>query len=183
LERYDIKVSYDIELERSAGRHLLLREWLLPVCAPDFRLAMAAGETNAKPVLPVATDLATHRLLLNAPDAGDWRCWLAAHGCDRAQVKQLLGRAMALPTDMAAIEMAVGGYGIALANLHYVAGRLAEGFLVPAFDVPAFPLGGHFLGSDPRMARRATRRFIAWLDEEARASAAQISGWCGTIPG
>ena len=183
LEHYDIKVSYDIELERSAGRHLLLREWLLPVCAPDFRLAMAAGETNAKPVLPVATDLATHRLLLNAPDAGDWRCWLAAHGGDRAQVKQLLGRAMALPTDMAAIEMAVGGYGIALANLHYVAGRLAEGFLVPAFDVPAFPLGGHFLGSDPRMARRATRRFIAWLDEEARASAAQISGWCGTTPG
>jgi hypothetical protein len=33
------------------------------------------------------------------------------------------------------------------------------------------------------MARRATRRFIAWLDEEVRASAAQISGWCGTIPG
>ena len=91
LGRYDIKVSYDIELERSADRHLLLREWLLPVCALDFWLAMVAGETNAKSVLPVTTDLATHRLLLNAPDASDWRCWLAARGCDRAQVKQLLG--------------------------------------------------------------------------------------------
>ena len=90
---------------------------------------------------------------------------------------------MTLPTDMAAIEMAVGGYGIALTNLHYVAGRLAEGFLMPAFDVPAFLLGGHFLESDPRMARGSTRRFIAWLDEEVRASAEQISGWCGTTPG
>ena len=43
LESYDIKVIYDIELERSAGRHLLLREWLLPVCAPDFWVAMAAA--------------------------------------------------------------------------------------------------------------------------------------------
>ena len=145
--------------------------------------AMAAGETNAKPVLAVTTDLATHRLLLNAPNAGAWRCWLAALGCDRAQVKQLLGRAMTLPTDMAAIEITVGGYSIALTNLHYVAGRLAEGFLIPAFDVPAFPLGGHFLESDPRMARGATRRFIAWLDEEVRAYAAKISGWCGTAPG
>ena len=90
---------------------------------------------------------------------------------------------MTLPTDMAAIDIAVGGYGIALANLHYVAGRLAEGFLVPAFDVPAFPLGGHFLESDPRMARGATRRFIAWLNEEVRSSTTQISGWCGTTRG
>ena len=140
---------------------LKIRLRLLPVCAPDFRLAMAAGETKAKPVLPVTTDLATHRLLLNAPDAGDWRCCLANLGCDRAQVKQLLGRAMTLPTDMAVIEMAVGGYGIALTNSDYVAGRLAEGFLVPAVDVTAFPLGGHFLESDPRMARGATKRFIA----------------------
>ena len=90
---------------------------------------------------------------------------------------------MTLPTDMAAIDIAVDNYGIALANLHYVAGRLAEAFLVPAFDVPAFPLGGHFLESDPRMARGATKPFIARLDEEVRASAARISGWCGNTPG
>ena len=182
LERYDVKVSYDIDPGRIAGRQLILREWLLPVCSPDFRSAMRAddlcgahGEVGGFR----ENALVSHRLLLNTPDAGDWRRWLAFHDVDRAITKVALQRAMALPTDIAAIEMAVGGYGIALANLHYIAERLADGILVPAFDVSAFPLGGHFLDVDQRFMRGSTRRFKNWLEEQAGLSTDRISCWCG----
>jgi LysR family glycine cleavage system transcriptional activator len=182
LERYDIKVSYDIDPDRIAERHLILREWLLPVCSPDFRSAMGGGDPCDTPVKAGGFQesvLAIHRLLLNTPDAGDWRRWLAFHNVDRAITKVALRRAMALPTDIAAIEMAVGGYGIALANLHYIAERLADGILVPALDVSAFPLGGHFLDVDQRYMRGSTRRFKNWLEEQASASTDRISCWCG----
>lgn len=88
----DALECYDIELDCSACQHLLLREWPLPSCVSAFWLVMAADETNAKLVPPVATNLATYRLLLIAPNAGKGQFWLAALGYDWLLDKLLLGR-------------------------------------------------------------------------------------------
>ena len=175
---FDIIIKYDIASGKQAEHRPLLREWLLPVCAPEIRPDIGSDPTRIAD---------THRLLLNSPDAADWRKWLQHFGCDQEAIRRVLQRATSLPADITAIEMAVGGYGVALANLHYVADRLSRGILVPALDLRAFPLGAHFMTphltaphfTAPHGGRQSGKvtRLIDWIEAEASASNAVIETW------
>ena len=97
--------------------------------------------------------------------------------CDQEAIRRALQRATSLPTDITAIEMAVGGYGVALANLHYVADRLSRGILVPAMDLSAFPLGAHFIVQNRMQQSGKVKRLVTWIESEASASDAVIESW------
>lgn len=165
---FDIIIRYDINSGERPGQRSILREWLLPVCEPEIR-----NEIGSDPVR-IGDE---HRLLLNSPDAADWRKWLQHFGCDQEAIRRILKLATSLPTDITAIEMAVGGYGVALANLHYVADRLSQGILVPAMDLKAFPLGAHFMFQNKMRQSGKMKRLVAWIESEALASDAVIETW------
>lgn len=167
LSRYDLEVCYCINDDDLDPELVLLKEWLLPVCSPEYK-------NQSAPTLATVVDM---RLLLNSPEASDWKPWLAAHGFKNSKIKSSLTKAIALPTDASAIEMAIGGYGIALANLHYVSDRLEAGLVVPAFDVDAFAMGTHYMEYDRQFIRPSIARLLTWLHNEAAGSQKNIARW------
>ncbi len=157
-ELYDIEIVYlrDPEKPTSASTVELIREWLLPVCSPEYLGGVP---------LP-ASKVTERRLLINSPDKWDWQCWSRAAGIDHAAMLQALERGVVFDADAAAIETATAGRGIALANLCYARGELDSGTLVPATDTDPFPLGAHAM-IQHSANNYAVKTFSKWLLERA----------------
>ena len=167
VNRYDVDIRYTMDPLNIAPENILLKEWLLPVCSPEYK---KKNGLNAETFFK-------SRFLLNSPEASDWRPWLKGQGFSNHEITSTLIKSMALPTDASAIEMAVEGHGIALANLHYSAEKIEKGVLVPAMPVDAFALGFHFIDFDPAFLRPLASHFLDWLRIKARQSEERISPW------
>jgi DNA-binding transcriptional LysR family regulator len=167
LSVYDIEVVYTADRKEIDEKFHLLDEFLLPVCSSSYAEKHTMELQN----------LSDHRLLLNSPEANDWRPWLKHHDFISSDIKPMLKKAISLPTDANAIEMAVGGYGIALANLHYVLEKLEKGILIPAFNIDAFLLGVHYLRYNDSYTSSTAKTLIKWLSKEAQNSSLTICKW------
>lgn len=163
-EKGEIQVVYS--LSPGDKPDLLLEEWLLPVCSPGF----------LKEEISCLHDLGECRLLFNTPSGTDWRLWARHHGAEQIIFPKAYESAMKMQADVVAIEMATAGYGIALANLHYVADKLDMGILVPAATVRPMRLGCHVLKMSSVPSDNA-RLLAAWLEDEARNSLRAISSY------
>ncbi len=172
ISQYDLEVHYRPDRESVETDSILISEWLLPVCSPEFK-------SSQKPSFEMCTE---YRLLLNSPEANDWKAWFKAHGINLQHSKRALKKAVVLPTDASAIEMAIGGYGIALANLHYVADKLRSNLLVPAFDIEAYELGVHYFKNDQHFLKTAVSLYLDWLRDQARLSHQSIEPWLKATP-
>ena len=103
--------------------HRLLAEELIPICKPD----LAQGELR----LRCLEDLRHATLLHEIPRLGLWRSWLTAVGVvdvDAERGPKFQGAAMA-------VEAAVAGLGVAIANRPLVEAHLRDGRLVIPFDI------------------------------------------------
>ncbi|MCJ8299716.1 MAG: hypothetical protein MJK13_12400, partial [Pseudomonadales bacterium] len=93
---------------------------------------------------------------------------------DSANFAGAINSAMKLPTDFAAIEMAVAGYGIALTNAHYMSDKLNNKLLVPATNAQPVLLGAHYLSRKKNLSKHASELLIQWFQTTAKQSAEEI---------
>ncbi|MBL4906524.1 MAG: LysR family transcriptional regulator [Sneathiella sp.] len=137
-------------------------EWLLPVCAPSML-------SKAGP-LP-QSDIHRARLIFNEPTGRDWRSWIKM----LPNAKADLEKALKFEHDDTAIQAAVAGHGIALANLAYISNELEMGSLVPAVQCEPLPIGAHYIVSAPnRRNLPNVKAFRNWILKLAAQDPSQL---------
>jgi LysR family glycine cleavage system transcriptional activator len=158
---FDLAISCpsDEAIPPELERILIRQERLTPVCAPSLL-------RNDLP-LREPRDLKRHVLLHPSLDLYDWRKWLARAGlsgeidCRKGQFYETMEMA---------IQAAVGGLGVAIADLYLVGDELAARLLVAPFDVVTGDGAGYFiLGRRGRFADPTIAAFRDWLMSEAKA--------------
>ena len=154
---FDVQIKYHLTAATVSTKteQKLLTEWLLPVCSPSHL-------KQQKPFSLV--QLASQKLLLNELTGRDWRLW--------AQMLELdplpMDSALKFDQDDVAIQAAVAGHGIALANVAYVQRELAMGSLVAATEQSPIAVGAHYIQLDPQRENSvAVQAFCQWLHEQA----------------
>jgi len=131
--------------------HRLMSLDFVPVCAPAL---VRQGRLKSP------NDLARHTLLHyeGMPDA--WRMWLLAAGASGVDPDsgQTLGD---MPT---AVQAAIDGIGVAIADRKFLQRELAERRLVTPFAID-MPSGGafYFVYPEPRAADRRVAVFRDWV--------------------
>jgi LysR family glycine cleavage system transcriptional activator len=131
-------------------------EAMVPVCSPN--LLNGPDEFSR-------AELTGQRLLFNEYSGRDWRRW-----AEILKVDDLAwDRSVRFDNDNAAIQAAVSGYGVALANLLYVGRLLETGMLKVAIECKPVIIGAHFLhfhrAQDADIPR--VLEFRRWLKEAA----------------
>ncbi|MGL1921606.1 MAG: LysR substrate-binding domain-containing protein [Hyphomicrobiales bacterium] len=154
---YDLKIVYS---ESSMEIPPLIEEWMIPVCSPDY---FNSNKISIK-------RFSENRLLLNSRNGMDWKAWSKSMKIDGDDFDRHVSQAMKLSTDSSAIEMAISGLGIALANVNYVTSELTNKTLVPALPVTPFLLGAHYLDYKKHLVSGATLSLIKWLQSEGEKS-------------
>ncbi len=163
--RFDASIIYQLgdPAEKTSpvpeNGELIMIEWLLPVCAPGYLEEHLVMNDIHEKALSLQ-DLKDHRVIFNEPTGRDWRSWaIKSGGIDLA-----LDRALKFEHDDTAIQAAVAGHGIALANLAYVSNELKLGSLVPAVACKALPIGAHYLVTEKGKTRLPhVETFRDWL--------------------
>ncbi|HEU0203087.1 MAG TPA: LysR substrate-binding domain-containing protein [Burkholderiaceae bacterium] len=151
-EPFDAAVVYG---ERSALGHSdcvpLFPELLTPVCAPALRERLP---------LDTLQDLAAHTLLHPTRDHADWTTWLQAAGAMDIRTD----KGQNFETMDLAIDAALLGFGVAIADVLLTADDLAAGRLVRPFELTV-PTGQHYCLVFPeRSVRNSTlATFRDWL--------------------
>ncbi|MEH6446392.1 MAG: LysR substrate-binding domain-containing protein [Oceanospirillaceae bacterium] len=158
LEGSDVVISYSLKREPShlKKRVKLLDERLLAVCAPSVLAAKEAGTNQPFDVL----GLQNSKLILNELTGRDWRLWGELLNIDKLPIDT----ALKFEQDDVAIQAAVAGHGIALANTAYIQNELSLGSLVPATHEKAIVVGAHYLEIASNGANfPAVSAFREWL--------------------
>lgn len=131
---------------------LIFVERMSVVCAPS----VAAGG----PPLRRPEDVARHRLLLNIPDAWDWRRWAERYGVTDLPYED----ALVFDVDEHAILAAAAGHGVAIEALQMVEDDLGRGVLVAPLEVEPVAMGAYYLVSPTAVAEQPrVAAFRAWL--------------------
>lgn len=158
-DRIDLAIRYGVGPYPGFAATRLIATRMFPVCSPKF----LAGQALRTP-----RDLARTLLLsdvnVTAIEA-TWRHWLAA--ADAAEVDPSQG--LQFSNTYLAIEAALAGRGVALAQEAMVVDELAAGRLVRPFDLAIPGPHSHWILTLPETADLpAVRRFRTWLIEQAR---------------
>ena len=135
-------------------RQVLLKEQLIPVCAPEF---------IQKPI-PLAwpEDLIGFTLLHNSPDMKEWAAW-----AEQNKISDLsLERGQIFEVDDAALQAATAGLGVALGDLFLIREELASGRLVAPLGLTPIRTGNYYF-SWPEFNKedRGVLAFKKWLME------------------
>jgi LysR family glycine cleavage system transcriptional activator len=162
----------DLAIRYGQGGWPAVREDLV---ATSRIFAVGRRELRGRRRAPLTADQLRRFVLLHEDDGGMWRRWFASAGIVDADVSR---GPRILETGLA-LDAAVAGQGIALADEALIADDLANGRLVKLCDV-ALADGGYYLLSLPSgQRRRALAAFRDWLLAETaplRASAAAAAG-------
>lgn len=158
-DRIDIAIRYGAGPYPGYAATRLIATRMFPVCSPRLL------ETQ---VLKQPSDLA-HALLLSdvnvTPVETTWRHWLAAAGASEVDTS----RGLQFSNTYLAIEAALAGRGVALAQEAMVVEELKDGRLVRPFDITVSGSLSHWILTLPEKADLpAIRRFRGWLIDQAR---------------
>ncbi len=160
---FDVQINYHLTTSgvSTISEQKLLTEWLLPVCSPGYL-------PQHKPFS--LGQLSGQKLLLNEVTGRDWRLW-----AKMLELQPLpIDSALKFEQDDVAIQAAVAGHGIALANIAYVQREMTLGSLVAATVQSPIAVGAHYLQLDPQRENcAAVQAFCLWLAELADESAKQ----------
>lgn len=159
--------DFDIAIRYGTGRYpgvdveLLLKNEVFPVCSPEL--------LHNGPPIDTPEDLARHPLIHDQavdrdPLAPTWSMWLKAAG-----VRHLPNSpGLSVSTNHLALETAIAGHGIALANSTIAAADLAAGRLVRLFSLSLPDLFAFYIVTAPgALDRPKVRAFHDWLRQEA----------------
>ena len=162
----DREIELAFEASPRVSDEILQELTLFPVCAPDFLQRR---------------DLSTPAAILAAPLLADgpaqWTAWTAAFSPDAGAP-----RPNGFDNAAMALDAAVHGGGIALANMFSAEGRLAAGQLVALpFSAPS---GSHliFRSRNSSGQPEAAGRFLMWLKLEIGRTAALLRTRSGATP-
>ena len=161
------KGDYDIAIRYGAGRYpgleveLLLENEVFPACSPQL---LANG-----PPLRAPEDLPAHALIHDQADERDplvptWSMWLKAAGV--AKVPATSG--LSFNNMHLALDAAIAGHGVVLAQSTIAAGDLAAGRLVRLFTLALPDQFAYYIVTAPgALERPKVRAFRDWLRREA----------------
>lgn len=154
----DLAIGNGLAATPGVGQELLARSWLCPVCAP--------GLVEGCPLPLAPARLNDFVLLHDEVDAGLWRRWFAAAGVADADANA--GRGPRILESGLAIEAAIAGQGVALADDFLVAADLASGRLVRPCETVLLAADGDYYLRYLAAVRRApaTAAFRDWLIAE-----------------
>jgi len=167
-EHIDLAVRYCGEASAPAGALRLFGERLVPVCSPS--LATDRGRPLKRP-----EDLARHVLLHIDDERGrfpwlNWSAWLAANGIEHLTPA---GSLRFNHFDQV-IQAAIDGQGVALGREPLIDRLLRQRKLVAPFrDRYTTPRAYYIVRSTHAAVRPEAQAFSDWLQEEARADAAE----------
>jgi len=162
-----IQGDFDIAIRYGTGRYpgltveLLLRNEVFPVCSPEL--------LRSGPPLETPDDLLRHALIHDQaidrdPLAPTWPMWLKAAGVH--DVPNAPG--LSVSTNHLALEAALAGHGVALANSTIAAADMAAGRLVRLFSLSLPDLFAFYIVTAPgALERQKVRAFHDWLRREA----------------
>lgn len=162
--REDIQAALRYGRGRYPGMHteLLLRNEVFPVCSPKL---LRGPQALRRPA-----DLKHHTLLhdttgVSDPSTPDWAMWLRAAGVADVDA----GRGLHFDYASMAIDAAVAGRGVALAQIVLARDDLAAGRLVRPFDL-SFPVefAVYFVCPPAALAEANIRAFRDWIFDEVR---------------
>ena len=158
-DRIDVAIRYGTGPYPGLSATRLIATRMFPVCSPRFL------ETQK---LAAPGDLARTLLLSDVnitPTEAAWPHWLAAAGASEVDATQ----GLQFSNTYLAIEAALAGRGVALAQEAMVVDELKSGRLVRPFATAIDGPHSHWVLSLPEKAELpAVRRFRAWLIEQAR---------------
>lgn len=144
---------------------LIRRELLTPVCSPSLPLTHAPLQKPA--------DLRRHVLLHPYSDRNDWRLWLGAAGIDDVDI----GGGQTFDTMEMAIQAAVGGLGVAMADLCLYQVEVDAGQLLAPFDLTVSDGTGYYLCyRHDSLDHAKITAFRDWLLKEAAAETEDARG-------
>ncbi|MEH6445570.1 MAG: transcriptional regulator GcvA [Oceanospirillaceae bacterium] len=132
-EIFDIEIRYLFDRDKEAGKTLLFKEEIFPVCSPVLL-------TQAKPLL-VAADIVQHALLHINFYPEDWQMWLEHAGVEGVEYE----RGHRFDQSVLTLEAAVQGLGIAMGRTPIVDQKLKSGELVAPFSEKLPSSGGYWL--------------------------------------
>lgn len=166
LDDIDVAIRFGMGKYPGLRADRLFNNLIIPVCSPNL--------LRNGPPLRVPRDLFHHTLVhIEWSQQGvtwpNWRIWMAAAGVDDFDDS----RSIVFNNSSDAVQAAIDGSAVALADFAMVANDLSEGRLVRPFDLGirvsrefayflAYPQG---VADDPRIAA-----FRAWIMEEAAQS-------------
>jgi len=176
FEQVDLAVWYgngdwpDVRCER------LMREELVPVCSPE----LLEGEQS----LSAPEDLRNATLIHVLMRIGQWRNWLEAAGVEGVDPD----RGPKFQNTPLALEAAMAGMGVAIANRAFVTDHLGDGRLVIPFDRDLPSASAYYLIYPTQgLQRPSARAFRQWLldvlDSERDAGVALLEDLPGQRPG
>lgn len=159
----DIGIRFGMGKYPGLHAHRLFDNMIVPVCSPNL--------LKSGPPLRVPRDLFHHTLVhIEWSQQGvtwpNWRMWMAAAGVDDFDDS----RSVVFNTSSDAVQAAIDGNAVALADFAMVANDLSEGRLVRPFDL-GIRVSGEFayflvypkgVADDPRIAA-----FRTWILDEA----------------
>ena len=158
---FDTRIIYQLgnpfQDVNTAPEHseFIMAEWLQPMCSPALL-------KHGKPLS--SAKLKNHKIILNEPTGRDWKVWLKSNPGTTVN----FDTALRFEHDDTAIQAAVAGHGIALANRAYIEKELENNLLVPAIDVEPLPIGAHYIISMPnRYNSPVVKAFRQWLLSKA----------------
>jgi LysR family glycine cleavage system transcriptional activator len=159
-DRIDLAIRYGTGPYPGLAATRLIATRMFPVCSPRFLEAQA---------LKTPGDLARALLLSDVnvtPTEVSWPQWLEAAGAPEVDAT----RGLHFSNTYLAIEAALAGRGVALAQEAMVVDELAAGRLVRPFATTVEGPHHHWILTLPEKADApAVRRFRAWLIEQAKA--------------
>jgi LysR family glycine cleavage system transcriptional activator len=158
-DRIDLAIRYGTGPYPGLAATRLIATRMFPVCSPRFLAAQA---------LKAPEDLGQALLLSDvnvAPTEVGWPQWLEAAGAPQVDA----GRGLHFSNTYLAIEAALAGRGVALAQEAMVVDELAAGRLVRLFETTVEGPHHHWILTLPEKADApAVRRFRAWLIDQAK---------------
>jgi len=161
--------DFDIAIRYGTGRYpgldveLLLENEVFPVCSPEL--------LDNGPPIDRPADLLRHALIHDQavdrdPLAPTWSMWLKAAGVGEAPHSP----GLSVSTNHLALEAAIGGHGVTLANSTIAEADLVGGRLIRLFSLSLPDLFAFWIVSAPgALERPKVRAFRDWLRQEAKA--------------
>jgi LysR family glycine cleavage system transcriptional activator len=157
---FDVGVSFHETTKPRPGDLDMIELWqeaLTPVCAPQL--------LQGRKPLACPADLAGHALLHPSEDRVDWAKWLRAAGVAESDAE----RGQTFATMEMAVGAAIGGVGVAIADLHLIREELASGRLVAPFTLTVQDGSGYLLFTERgRFQEPKIASFRDWLLAEAQ---------------
>jgi LysR family glycine cleavage system transcriptional activator len=161
---FDVQICYFLNASERVEKHLLkfMDEWLVAVCAPSYLEKNGLDSTT----LFSLEQLAKQKLILNEMTGRDWQQWARKLSLGPLPIKH----ALKFEQDDVAIQAAVAGHGIALANVAYIQREMSLGSLVAATEQAPIVIGAHYLKiAATRRQAKVVDAFCRWLLETENA--------------